>query len=71
MKHGTASGYATYGCRCAPCTRAQRERMREYRKRQTDAVPSTPTRSMRAADTKAPSHRLPPAEGMASKDRTP
>ena len=29
--HGTNSKY-THGCRCAPCTTAHREAMREYRK---------------------------------------
>jgi uncharacterized Zn finger protein len=40
MTHGTATGYAKHGCRCVACTRAQRERMREYRQRRTDAIVS-------------------------------
>lgn len=35
MTHGTPTGYAKHGCRCVACTRAQRERMRDYRKRRT------------------------------------
>lgn len=42
MTHGTASGYAYHGCRCRACTRAQRERVREYRKaRMTSDSPAT------------------------------
>lgn len=40
MTHGTPSGYAYHGCRCLACTRAQRERMREYRLRRTNAGPT-------------------------------
>lgn len=40
MTHGTISGYTWHGCRCDACTRAQRVRMREYRKRRTTGVPS-------------------------------
>lgn len=40
MTHGTATGYAYHGCRCAECTAAQRARMREYRKPRTHAVPT-------------------------------
>jgi hypothetical protein len=40
MTHGTPTGYAKHGCRCVACTRAQRERMREYRKRRMNAVPT-------------------------------
>jgi hypothetical protein len=41
VTHGTATGYAYHGCRCVACTRAQRARMREYRKRRTDG-PTAP-----------------------------
>lgn len=40
MTHGTPTGYAVHGCRCPDCTSAQRVRMREYRKRRTNAVPT-------------------------------
>jgi hypothetical protein len=33
MTHGTPTGYIYHGCRCAECTRAQRDRMRVYRAR--------------------------------------
>ena len=29
--HGTVGGYGNHGCRCGPCTEANRESMRRYR----------------------------------------
>lgn len=54
MTHGTATGYAYHGCRCAECRAAQRARMREYRNARTAIVPSTPARSMEATTEKCP-----------------
>lgn len=31
--HGSANTYTNWMCRCEPCTTAQRERMRQYKRR--------------------------------------
>ncbi len=38
LKHGTATGYGHYGCRCDLCRAASTERHRDYLRRKREAV---------------------------------
>lgn len=41
VKHGTATGYQYWGCRCAECTRSATERTRAYLKSRTPEMAKT------------------------------
>lgn len=38
-RHGTANGYVCHGCRCRPCTTANSDRVRAFRRRTGRSVP--------------------------------
>lgn len=68
MTHG-AGGYSKYGCRCHECTGAHRARMREYRKRRTNAVPTDAVATTPETTQKRP--RVAPTTGGMAQEEDP